>query len=104
GVPQTVVGTPLVGTPPAGLSTASDLEDPRLTQARTLQTLLLGKFRDSGRAAQTRAIELGKAGKEDQAIEILQDYKIKLKDSGLEEHHMRSLSVPVDERIKNLQT
>jgi len=30
---------------------------------------------------------LAKGGKEDQAIEILQDYKIKLKDSGLEEHH-----------------
>lgn len=94
----------LVGTPPAGLSTASDLDDPRLAQARTMQTLLLGKFRDSGRSAQSRAIELGKAGKEDQAIEILEDYKIKLKESGLEEHHIRNLSVPVDGRIKSLQT
>jgi type II secretory pathway component GspD/PulD (secretin) len=94
---------PMANAPP-GQSTASDLDDPRLVQARQMQKIQAEKFRDMKRAAETKALQLAAAGHENKAIDILQDYQVKLKESGLEDVHARSLNHAVEERIQKLRT
>jgi type II secretory pathway component GspD/PulD (secretin) len=89
---------------PPGQATAIDGDDPRLVQVRQMQKVQIEKYRDMSRTAQTRAIELAKAGQEEKAIEVLQEYQIKLKESGLEDGLTRSFSFAVSERIKGLRT
>ncbi len=89
----------------AGKATASsDADDPHLSAARQMQKIQADKFRDMSRAAQTRALELSKAGQNDKAIDVLQDYQVKLKDSGLEDIHVTGLNRPVEDRIQKLRT
>jgi type II secretory pathway component GspD/PulD (secretin) len=75
-----------------------------LSEVRQMQKIQSDKLRDMSRAAQLRSTELSRAGQHEKAIEVLQDYQVKLKDSGLDEVMTTTLNRPIEERIKSLRS
>jgi type II secretory pathway component GspD/PulD (secretin) len=103
--PGSIAPSPLEAPPTfPGKSSATEGDDPHLSQVRQMQKIQADKFRDLSRVAQTRAQELQKAGQEDKAIEVLQDFQLRLRDSGLEEIHTAGINRPVEERVKGLRS
>ncbi len=87
-----------------GKATATDIDDQHLSHVRQMQKIQTDKYREMSRTAQTQSQELAKTGQNEKAIEILRDYQVKLRDSGLEEIHVSGLNRPVEDRIQKLRT
>lgn len=94
---------PPVASPIPPPATAAVGNDPHLEAAKEMRKIAAGKFRDMRIAAEQRAQDLAKSGKEDKAIEMLQDFQVKLKESGLEDVHITSLNRPIEDRIQKLR-
>ena len=73
-------------------------------QVDAMQQIKFQAMRNQGLEAMRDATERFQAGATDQALEILNDYKNQLEDSGLEPERVAMLRRPVDSRLQQFKT
>jgi type II secretory pathway component GspD/PulD (secretin) len=98
-------------TPPAGRARATDMPGATMRtdadfaqQVRALQEVKFQSLRSEGLEKQSEAMRRFAAGDTDQALELLQEYTVSLKDSGLDADRQALLRRPVEARLQQLRT
>src|SRR5205807_4138008 len=69
-----------------------------------MQEVKFQKLRNDGLQAQSEAMRRFQAGDTDRALDILQEYKAGLRDSGLDTDKVALLQRPIDSRLQQLKT
>src|SRR5262249_45202877 len=73
-------------------------------QVKDMQEVKFQALRNEGIRAQQEAMERVQTGKMDQAIEILQGYRARVTESGLESESAARLVRPIEKRMQDLKT
>jgi type II secretory pathway component GspD/PulD (secretin) len=102
---------PGMATNQVGRARASDLSSGRTPpdadfakQVLAMQEVRFQALRNDGLEAQRRAMELFKAGETDRALEVLEEYKGNLNNSGLDSERVAMLRGHIDSRLQQLKT
>jgi type II secretory pathway component GspD/PulD (secretin) len=94
-----------VAQPNQGSNQPTNVNDKEFAQqVKDMQEVKFQALRNEGIRAQQEAMERVQTGKMDQAIEILQGYRARVSESGLESESAARLVRPIEKRVQDLKT
>ncbi len=91
---------------PAGNATATDLQpgDELTAQVRAIEEIQFQQMRERNMTVRSTALELFKAGKKDQAVDMLKDYLDELTTANFDPQRLALLKRPVEKRWQEFRT